>query len=114
MTEHEKADSLEAGPTKTLNFDANQNQFSATDDSRTLQHLQSAIESVANRNPKTVRLYKCFHCRGFAPLRRMSDCLVICRKCYRSLGAVGHLARANRVERIANEIKTFLRRRVGV
>lgn len=86
--------------------------FSSNDYNEKLESIQSILERMM-RPAKIVRCYRCLGCDRNYSASRMSNLLVICRECSRSLNDKGRIAKINQVERIKNKIGIFLKGRLG-
>jgi hypothetical protein len=93
----------------------NQKAFSVSDYADIEKELQSNLLAVM-KSAKVIRLYYCFGCEKSFALKKMSNCLAVCKVCYTSATAQnkGKIARNNFVEKALNNFHKFLRRRVAV
>jgi len=110
MLKNERAEAEDFGP-KT-NFTGGEiSAFSSSDSTTGLEHIASIIERTM-RPGKVHRLYRCFACDRCFPASRLSAALVLCRQCLKQSQAKGRIARHNQIDRIANNLRIFLRRRI--
>lgn len=85
--------------------------FSVSDYTTDLEPVASIIERMV-RPGKTIRCYRCFACNRHYAASRMATALVVCRECLKRTQGKGRLARLNQIDRITNDFRIFLRRRL--
>ncbi len=111
MVKNKRAEAEDLGPKTNDYFADNQRAFSISDSTTGLEHIAAIIERTM-RPGKVVRLYRCFACDRCFPVCRMSAALVVCRECLMQSPGKGRIARRNHIDRIANNLRIFLRGRL--
>lgn len=111
MLTNEKA-TRQSGSNQFDYLTGNQNGLSTFDIATTEEKLQSNLLASISQNPKVVRLYHCFGCQKSFGVKKMSNCLVICKGCFALAQEKGERAQRNFIDRTLNNVHGFLRRRV--
>ena len=110
MTEKPKAEAEDFGQKTSLT--CNQKKaFSVPNSSTEFESVKSVIQRLMKQG-KIVRLYRCFACDHHFAALRMSAALVVCRECMKASRDKGRIAQRNRIDRIANKFRIFLRGRM--
>lgn len=113
MTKHNTGARERSRP-KTIDYSVdNLKAFPSLDYNSDLEPVQSVIHCMIKPG-RVVRCFRCFACEGVFPIRKMSSCLVFCRKCFRQARAKGRIATANQIDRTFNNILKFIFPRLGV
>lgn len=110
MSTHERATGANCDPKtdrKANAIDAS----SAFDSTTNFESVGTIIERFI-RPGRVIRLYRCFVCKRCYTVSRMSGLLVLCRVCLDATREKGERARANQIDRIGREIRTFLKGRL--
>ncbi len=113
MTKNREADATNIGLKTRDYFVDNQKAFSSDNSSTTLNSLTSHIEQLMVPG-KIFRCYRCFDCERHFAATKMSTALVICRRCSSQIQAGEPRAKQNRVDRITNSLRKFLRGKMEV
>lgn len=113
MKNNRKAEATNFGSKTNDYFADNQRAFSVSDSTTDLEPIASIIERMM-RPGKVIRLYRCFACNRCLAASRMSAALVVCRACLKDSKDEGRIARHNRIDRITNDFRIFLRGRLEV
>ena len=112
MNQKRKADLSGIGFKSKTNFTGGETRtFSVSNSTTDLEQVGSIIERMM-RPGKVFRLYRCFACNRCFPASKMSICLAVCRECAKRTQDKGRIARRNEVDRIANNLRIFLRGRI--
>jgi hypothetical protein len=114
MKPNSKATGANCGSSNPFDLLTGNQRLSAFDYDEKLTDLQSNLEANLARHKKVIRLFRCFACEKNCTVRKMSNCLVVCRECYRMAQVKGKIARKNFVEKALNNFHKFLRRRIAI
>lgn len=74
--------------------------------------VAEVLENVDKRRTKTIRLYKCFGCRGSFGAQKMSSLLAICRECSKRTQTEDERTRKQFVKKTLSNIGAFLGGRI--
>jgi len=114
MNKDRKATGTNCGSINPFDYFADNQRLSVFDYAEKHEILQSKLEANLTRQTKVIRLYHCFGCEKNYSMRKTSNCLAVCRDCYKLLQGKGRIARKNFIEKILNNFHKFLRRRVEI
>lgn len=110
----QKATGANCGLTNPFDFLADNQRLFTFDYGEKAGELQSNLTAHLARNKKVIRLYLCFGCGENRTAQKMSNCLAVCRECYRTVQDKGTVGKRNFVEKTLNNFHKFLRRRVSI
>ena len=72
------------------------------------QDLQGKLLNHFKQHKKVHRLFKCEGCGNHRTLRKMSNCLILCRECVSGLNEKGVRAKSNFINRTVNQFQKKL------
>lgn len=105
-----KADASNIGSRNPLDSSANNQCLFIFDYAEKADELQSILLAELKENKKVIRLFRCYGCEKHYALKKMSSCLIICRKCFLRSREKGKIAQNNFVEKAVNNLRIFFRR----
>ncbi len=112
MLKKEKADATNIGSVNPFDYFVDNQRLFVSDYAEKPGELQSNLTAHLRRHKKVIRLYLCFGCGENRTAQKMSNCLAVCRDCYRTAQDKGAVGKRNFVEKTLNNFHKFLRRRV--